>query len=249
MSATARERRRPAGGLALIILGSVLGLVALALLAGGGGVLWADQTQRDSDGYFTSSQHRLAGDAYAITHEGANVSGIPGLIDAGKLARIRIAATSANGRPVFVGIARQRDIDTYLAGVGHSELRDFDLDPFKADYDRVGGTARPAPPGSQHIWVASASSGHSTTLDWRVRSGTWGVVVMNADGSRGVDADLAFGANIGYLGWVWGGLLAGGTVFLGVAVLLVVLGSGGVGGPGRKPATSQDTSVTVTAVV
>jgi len=234
VSANARGQRRPEAGIARIVIGSVLGLVALALLAAGGAVLWADQTQRDADGYFTSSKHAYTSGpgSRAITHEGADVSGVPD-----ELATIRIRATSTDGRPLFVGVAREADVETYLAGVSHSKLRELDLDPFEAEYDRVRGSATPARPAAQDIWAASATGVGTRTLTWNVHSGTWAVVAMNADGSPGVEATMSFGAKIGYLGWIWAGLIAAGGVLTALAVLLVVTG---IRGRGRRDTAADE---------
>jgi hypothetical protein len=228
-------RRSHVGAVVLIVLGSVLGLFALALLAGGGGLLWADQTQRDAAGYFTSSSHSLGTGSYALTHEGTKIDGLPRALDAGKLAKVRIRATSENGGSVFVGIARAHDVDAYLAGVAHAQVVDFDVDPFRTVYASVPGSAAPAPPAAQRFWVASASGEGPQTVRWPVREGTWSVVVMNADASRGIAADIKVGAKIGYLGWIWGGLLVAGMLFLGVAVLLIVVGVRRTGGGSGAP--------------
>jgi hypothetical protein len=222
VSETPTQRRGPVRSVALIVLGSIVGLIGLALLAGGGGVLWADQTQRDSAGYFTGSTHRVASDSYAVTHEGVDVHHLPGFLDNGKLVRVSIDGRGGTGRALFVGIARERDARAYLANVAHSNLRDYDVATSDQEYDSVGGTARPAPPASQHIWVASTTG--SEPLRWPVREGNWSIVLMNADGSKAVAADVKLGANIGYLGWISAGLLAVGAALLGLAVFLILLG-------------------------
>ena len=53
------ENRSSAGSVVMIVLGSLIGLIALALLAGGGGVIWADHAKKDSAGYFTTNDHRF----------------------------------------------------------------------------------------------------------------------------------------------------------------------------------------------
>ena len=55
-----------AGRVVLIVLGSLGVLFGLALLAGGGFLLWADRTQRD-DGYLTTPTERFATPTYALT--------------------------------------------------------------------------------------------------------------------------------------------------------------------------------------
>jgi hypothetical protein len=42
--------------------------------------------------------------------------------------------------------------------------------------------------------VTSASGTGQQTLDWTIQSGEWAMVIMNADASSGVSADLRFGA-------------------------------------------------------
>ena len=240
-NATTVDRRRGSpASVALIVVGSLIGLLALALLAGGGGVLWGDKTQRDSAGYFTTSSHRFATNTFAITHEGVDIDDVPSGLDSGKLASVRIRATAANPeRPLFVGIAPEGAVSRYLADRAHAQVSDIELDPFKATYDRVRGSERPALPGLRHLWVASASGRGETTLTWPVREGRWSVVVMNADASRSVAADVSFGADVHYLGWIAVALFAGGGVLLGIAVLLVTLGARGIGGePPRPDATA-----------
>jgi hypothetical protein len=237
MSAVATKRRVTGGGVALVIVGSLLGLLALGVLGGGGAVLWADQTQRDSNGYFSSAAHTYASSTYAITHEGAHVDGLPNGIE-DELARIRVTATSANGRPVFVGIARERDVKAYLSNVSYSKLTNLDVDPFRPEYAAVSGNAQPAAPAAQNIWAASATGSGTQDLSWRVRNGTWAVVLMNADGSRGVAADVGFGANVRFLGWISAGLFAVGAILLTGAVLLIVFGARRRQ-PGRDEPTGQ----------
>ncbi len=105
MSTQINQRRTPVGSVVLTIVGAILGLVALGVLAGGGALLWADHTQRDAAGYFTTSTHEFKTGSYAITHEGTKIAGVPDAIDTGKLARIRIHATS---RGESRGVRRDR---------------------------------------------------------------------------------------------------------------------------------------------
>ena len=78
-------------------------------------------------------------------------------------------------------------------------------------------------PQAARIWVASTVGGGERTLTWPVRSGSWTLVVMNADGRPGVTADAAIGARLSFLGWVAGGLLAAGAVVAALTALLLVL--------------------------
>jgi hypothetical protein len=227
VSGNPEQGRPPRRSVALIIIGSIVGLIGLALLAAGGGVLWGDQTQRDSGGYFTGSAHRVATESFAVTHEGVDLGHLPDFLDNGKLVRISIDAKSETGRPLFVGVARERDARAYLANVAHSNLRDYNVATEDEKYDSVGGTARPVPPASQHIWVASTTG--SEPLKWSPREGSWSVVLMNADGSKGVAADVKLGAKVGYLGWLTAALLVFAALLIALAVFLIVRGGRGRG--------------------
>jgi hypothetical protein len=104
-------------------------------------------------------------------------------------------------------------------------VTDFASSPFRADYRAEPGAAVPAPPAQQRFWDASAHGAGRQTLTWDVQDGDWSVVVMNADGSPGVDAGVSAGASLGWLdeaGWISlaTGLIllagAGGLLYLGV---------------------------------
>ena len=47
--------------------------------------------------------------------------------------------------------------------------------------------------------MASATGAGVRTLTWHVRRGAWRVVVMNADGTRGVSSELSIGASLPHL--------------------------------------------------
>jgi hypothetical protein len=235
---SANPTERPAGkrSVALIILGSIVGLMALAFVSVGGTALWSDLAKRNSDGYFTGSAHRIANGSYAVTHDGVDIQYLPNWANDGKLARLRIAATSDTGRPMFIGVARERDADAYLTNVAHANLHNYEDSDSKQTYDLVRGTAKPPRPASQDIWVASATGSGPKALEWKVGEGRWTVVLMNADASKGVAADVKLGINVKYLGWLSAGLLVVGAVLAAAAAYLIVRGSR------RKPPQVPQTS-------
>jgi hypothetical protein len=78
------------------------------------------------------------------------------------------------------------------------------------------------------------------TVTWKVREGDWSVVLMNADGSRGVAADIDVGAKMSFLLWVAIGLLLGGVLVVGGSTALIVLAA-----RTRKPPPSPPVPPTV----
>ena len=55
------------------------------------------------------------------------------------------------------------------------------------------------------LWAASISGPGEQTLDWTIPSGEWAVVIMHADPSSEVSADLRFGARMpaGMMAMAW----------------------------------------------
>jgi hypothetical protein len=235
MSSEASQSRPSAGRVAAIIGGALAGLVAFALVVGGAVLLYANG-QKDRDGYVSTGSDRFHTSTYALATDDLDVNtDMPGWLDEGSaLGHVRLKATSRNGKPVFVGIARTKDVDAYLRGAGHATVTDVNYSPFRASYDTHGG-ARPAPPVAQRFWTASANGSGTQTVDWKVRSGNWSVVVMNADGSKNVDAGVRAGSDVPWLSaaaWI---SIGGGAVFAMLAGLLVYVGV-------RRPREPRETA-------
>ena len=205
----------------MIVGGGLAALVAAGFLAAGGLVLWTDAAKTDADSYITSSQHRFQTVTSALASDGldVDVDGDWAIDGAGSLLKFRVTGTS--DKPLFIGIAPKTEVDAYLRDVTYDEVSDVTADPFAIQTVRHDGSAAPAPPASQGIWQASVVGDGAQTLSWDVQPGDWSVVVMNADGSPGVDAELAFGVRIPFLLWIGiGCAIAGAILLAGGAALL-----------------------------
>ncbi|HEY4869225.1 MAG TPA: DUF4389 domain-containing protein, partial [Candidatus Dormibacteraeota bacterium] len=222
--APARRQSR-VGAVVMVVVGSVLTLMMIALLAGGGLLMWADRTQRDGSGYLTSGTGSLAAPSYAIVSSSLdlNFSGRAWPGDQHALGNVRITVSSASRAGVFIGIAPRTDVLRYLDGVAYDGLTDLQFLPYHVTYTPHAGGA-PAAPASQPFWQAEATGAGTQTLTWKVASGQWIVVLMNADGSRGIAADVSVGASAPFLFAIALGLLIAGGVALVLAVLLLSLG-------------------------
>jgi hypothetical protein len=222
----------------LAVLGSLGVLVGLAMLVGGGFLLWAETTQRDDDGFFQTSTERLSTATYALTEEGLDVDvGEEGdwLFEPGRLGTIRIRAERPDGRPVFVGIGPEEAVDAYLMGVAHAEVTDIDVDPFRPTYREVPGARTPARPGIRGFWAARAQGTGRQEVTWKVADGSWSAVVMNADASRGVNVDASVGARTKLVLVAAVVLLPLGALFAAGGVLLLYLGLRRRGPPPAEP--------------
>ncbi len=227
------------GRVLLLAFGGLLMLVSLGLLAGGGVLGWAYGTQRDADGYLTTSTERLRSPTFAITSQKIDLGSAPDdwAFGDGRLGTVRLRVTGSEGAPVFVGIARETDVERYLQGVAHDEIVHADFSgPDLGDVDvrfrrQTGGGQTPAPPADQRFWVASATGSGTQTLSWDVRTGEWAAVVMNANAGRGVDVAVAVGAKADWLLPVLIGLLVGGGLLLAISLVMVVVGATGLRHP------------------
>ena len=200
-----------AGRITAVVVGALLILIAVVFLGAGGTALWAYSTQRDA-GYVTTDVHHFstAGSALATvpTDLGSGGTGwfyAPALLD-----KIRVRVTPASPGPaVFIGIARSADVDRYLAGVNQTVISEFWKDQVKV----VPGGTPSSTPGTQDFWVASANGTGTQSVEWEPTSGSWTVVVMNADGRPGIDVRSDLGATLPALPWIALGVLLAGVVF------------------------------------
>ena len=212
------------GRVLVLLAGSLLALIALALAMAGIALVLAHATARDSAGFYTSDTERFATQTYALTSEGLQIGDVRGegadwALDAFD-ATVRVRASAPDGQPMFIGIAREADLDRYLTQVAHEEITDVNSRPFNYDSVRRTGSATPGVPTAADIWVATASGRGTQALTWEPSGGRWAVVVMNAAGSRGVTADVSVGAKSG-------AVLPVGFVLLGLGIVGLV-GSAGL---------------------
>src|SRR6266536_4433561 len=226
-----------AGRVILIVLGSIGVLFGIAVLAGGGFLLWSDRTQRE-DGYLTTPTERFATPTYALTRTRLEVdtNGAGWVLNDSWFGKVRIRGESP-GKTLFIGIGPEAAVAKYLRNVDHASVQDIDFDPFRVTYLPIAGGAPQGSPTEQGFWAASASGVGTQTLTWKVRDGDWSVVVMNADGSRGVTADIDLGAKLSFLLWVAIGLLIGGVLVVGGSTALIVLAA-----QTRQPSPAPPTS-------
>ena len=231
------------GRIAMIVVGTLLALIALAALVSGAYGVWLYTTQR-TDGYVMTSSERFSTGGYALATRTLQISSdVPSFLYGREwLGDVRIRGHSANpNRALFIGIARKDDVDRYLAGVAHTEVTDVNADPFGTTYSpsyrqRPGGKPVTAPNGAR-FWAARVSGPGTQSLTWSVKQGRWAVVVMRPDGSRAVVADLAAGAKLPALLWASIGVFVLGLLIMGGAAALIYFG-------GREPrAPAQATRV------
>jgi hypothetical protein len=207
------------GRIALVVVGTIAGLLALGLLGSGCALVAVDQTQRDDDGFVMSPTQGFSTPAYAIVSESADLDaeGAGWALDS-FLGTVRIRSES--DRPVFVGIGPAGEVTRYLGGVERDVVDDLDSDG-DPEYSRRSGGAPSGPPGDETFWVASTAGAGERTLEWEPEDGDWRAVVMNEDASRGVSAELSIGAELDSILWIGIGLLVAGALFAAGSALAI----------------------------
>ena len=227
-----QARRLGGAQIAALVAAGLIALLSTGLLAAGAWGLWGENS-KDADGFFTSGYERYSTSTRAITTENLDMDldGPVGLLDESMFGKLRLKVEPRADTPVFVGIGRTRDVDAYLSGAARDVVTDLELDPFQVDYDRVRGGERPARPRSQDFWVASAQGRDTQTLTWDVDDGDWSIVVMNADGSAGVDTLVDTGVKLPWLTALGWGVLGAGLIGALVAWLITLVAI-----RGRRPA-------------
>src|SRR5689334_20534260 len=199
------------GRIIALAVGPVLLLISLALIAGGGILVWADQEQVHS-GYVTTSTATYSTRGYALASDAITRHSRGLFVD-----EVRIRITSSDpSRPLFAGIAATGEVERYLSGVSYTAVDGHDV----ADHP---GTGVPAALAAALPWAARAQGTGSLALTWAVRDGDWTVVVMNQDASPGLTVRAEAGISAMALPWLAGELLASGVLLgLTAAALIIV---------------------------
>jgi hypothetical protein len=218
--------RWTAGRVVLTVAGCLLLLLSLGIGGGGATAALLDRAARDHDGFVMTGEVQVETETYALVsdsmtiHTDGSTSRVPEAI----FGDAKFEATNGDGSTIFVGVGSTADVAAYLDGVQQAEVVDIATNDGEADatYVVTGQDAPSVPPTEVDTWVAQATGTGTVSVDWAVADGDWTVVVMNADGSAGVSADVAAGAELPWLGWAALGLLVGAGVGVVVSVLMIL---------------------------
>lgn len=212
------------GKVLLLVFGVLVLLIAAGLIVVGGALLWANTALTDSEGFYKTNTVRLEQDSYAIVTEPTDVDLRWGLVwDWGGLATIKVEGSSDDpAKRIFVGLAEESDVNAYLSDVEYDEIANW-LTIRRADYRHHRGDSEPVAPTSETFWVESVHGAGTQTLEWEVETGSYSLVLMNDDGSAGVDVSVVLGVKIPIVAGIGTGLLIAGTVVLIIGIVMVYL--------------------------
>ncbi len=207
------------GRIVQIIVGAMILIGGLGVTGAGAGLIWANATQRDAQGYFMSPSEPFTADGVALVSsvDFAMRPGPNSWVTLDPLGTVRVRASLSRGS-TFLGIAPTSDVERYLTGAPYSVVTSVSVLPFAANYRGVSGSRSVAAPSSRSFWVVSSVGPGERHISWHSTSGAWSVVVMRADAQPGVAARVSVGTNTGLVLPVGVGLVVGGA--------LVVFGGG-----------------------
>jgi hypothetical protein len=216
-----------AGRLVAVICAAMITALGLGAVAGGGGLVVVAATQRGDDGYYQTETEPLRTPTAALVAEVdlATLATNVGWIPDSPAGTIRVEGRAPGDEALFIGIAPTASARAWLDGVSYERITGFGVGPWDATTERVAGTGALTRPDSQTFWAASTAGPGRQTLTWSSQPGDWTIVVANVDARPGVAADVAVGANTGWLLPVGLGLGLFGLLLLGagIAVMLAAI--------------------------
>ena len=208
------------------VAGVVLLVLAAVLAVSAAGLWTAKETLRDDDGFFTTPAASCRADTFAITSERLRlqVDGVDELTPSSFLGDGRVTVESRHESSVFVGVAASDSVDSYLEGVARTTMapeRAFEERRLRV-CETSGGQAPSAVPASLPIWTTYSQGEGRQVITWPFEEGDWTVVVMNADGSRGLDVTVDAGATFSGVGLLLSALFIAAGVSLLFGLSLVI---------------------------
>lgn len=185
-----------------LIFGIITGLISIALIVDGGLALWVD-SKIDGNGYINSNTIEIDETSHAVVIEPLDIDEavVQVLNTIGVAINWRVQGSSNDSaKGIFIGVAEASDFETYFDDVNYDEM-DFGSSSWlnfpSATFTDHPGSSTPTSPTSQTFWAKSASGSGTKTVEWRLAAGSNMLVVMNTDGSAGIDVDVEFGINVG----------------------------------------------------
>ena len=219
-----------AGKILLLVFGIIILLISMALIAGGATLLWVNSRYVDSAGYFASDTLHIERDSYAVVAGPIELdeTAVRVLNSIGVITAFEFQGKNNNpSKQIFMGVTDEIGLANYLDNVDYDEINNigfgWGLDIHGITYTNHPGYDEPSLPASESIWAVSVVGTASETLVWETRAGNYSIVVMNGDGSKGVDLDVIFKAKIPSLVKFGVGFLVSGIILLAIGSLMIVL--------------------------
>jgi hypothetical protein len=205
----------------IIIVGVIIALMGASCVAAGatlGATVGTDGWIESDGGTLDTTSHALVSEVADIANEDEDAAEFFDEVE------FRLRATvESQEKEIFVGVGPAGEVTAYLSGVEHEVVDDIAFSPLQTDGTVIPGTREPGPPGDETFWVQQVSGSAEQELNWDIEAGSYRFVLMNADGSAGVNADTKFALKIPFVTGIMIGLLVVGGTFLLIGIVTVVL--------------------------
>jgi len=231
-----RGRGWDAGKVLVVLFSGFLILVGVPILISGTALMAVTQSLNDGRGYIGVSGVDLETGTQAIVFKPVHIDEmvieeIDGPMvrywhpEPGDFIDLKFTLDSNNGKDVFIGIAEESKVGPVFAGKTYHTIIDIDMDSPRDSspqitYRRYNGDPIEGSPADLGIWTTYAY-GDELTLEWEPEEGDYWIVIMNLDGSSGVDVDAGLGVKAPFLDLIGTGLLLGGLVVSGLGALII----------------------------
>lgn len=217
------------GKIILLVFGAMVLLVAVALLFSGGALVWTYHAPSDGAGFVGTKDIHIDRDSRAIITRPVDIDeDALTVLNWIGLDTIKVVGSNDNlSKQIFMGIADEWDVRYYLRDVDLDEMTRFAhwLSFTGVTYERNPGAREPASPASESFWeswAVSTPDERTQTLEWEPEAGRHTLVLMNDDGSAGVDLTVAVKVQIPEVVFSLGiALLVGGMVALAIGAIMV----------------------------
>jgi len=183
----------------LRIIGAVGVATALYFLIGGIYCLAQNSIAKDDDGFFSTWKFRIDKDSSAVVLEPGGID-FGGSQDMGEMGTLKVEVTNNHpSEKVFIGAGEVEAVKNYLDGVNYDEITGLRIFPTRANYQNHSGTIIPSDPASQPFWTNTGSGQEIRSLIWSPEGQNASLVIMNLDGSSGLDLEVIVKTNIAAL--------------------------------------------------
>jgi hypothetical protein len=203
------------------IVGSILIVIGALAVISGGALLYLF----GGDRVLASAPHQVATPTAAMVTDLGTITNTNGVTVAIASPTLHVTASGSADRPIFVGVGPADAVDRYLTGVIADRVTDLELSRFDLDTVRQPGSTPAESPAAQAFWVATAQTTAVADLTWEIQDGNYSIVIMNADGSVGIDTEIGAGVGLPGSSAVWELVIVTGAVFVVLGIAVIVVGS------------------------
>jgi hypothetical protein len=219
----------------VLLLSVLLLITSFGLIMGGTSLRSIQEILTDEEGFIMSKTRRLQVSSYGIVVGDMDFDIDPiawrWFETRGGFLRFKIISKSNNPeKKIFIGVARVQDAFHYIEPIKYHELVDLDLgwESYEPNTSQTRfilhqGDPPGVPPTVHSFWIEHGAATDNLTLTWEPEAGNYYLVMMNADGSAIIDADVKIGVQIPFFGGLGNVLVIAGIIVGGFGVIMLYL--------------------------